>query len=159
LNENLLRRHRDARGRRADRVGMAGCGLVWLLLAAGAAPAAELVVTVDDLRSDAGDVRLSLFASAAEWPDNSTADHDRVEPARRGGVTFIFDVPPGIYAIAGFHDENRNGKFDTNFLGLPREGFLFSNDARPTLHEPSFAAASFTVPPEGARIRIRMVYW
>jgi uncharacterized protein (DUF2141 family) len=123
------------------------------------ASAAELVVTVDNLRSDAGDVRLSLFASAAEWPDESSADHDLVEPAQRDGVTFVFDVPPGVYALAGFHDENRNGRFDTNFLGLPREGFVFSNDARPILREPRFAAASFTVPPGGTRIRIRMVYW
>jgi uncharacterized protein (DUF2141 family) len=139
------------------------CGLVLggALLACAIVPAsaAELVVTVDNLRSDAGDVRLSLFASAAEWPDQSTADHDLVEPARRDGVTFVFDVPPGVYALAGFHDENRNGRFDTNFLGLPREGFAFSNDARPFLREPPFAAASFTVPPEGTRIRVRMVYW
>src|SRR4051794_3532410 len=48
------------------------CGLVLggalLLSVVVPAPSAELVVTVEDVRSDAGDVRLSLFASAAEWP-------------------------------------------------------------------------------------------
>jgi len=44
--------------------------------------------------------------------------------------TVIFeDVMPGKYAIRFFHDENQNEELDTNFLGIPKEGFGFSNDA------------------------------
>ena len=32
------------------------------------------------------------------------------------------------YAIRFIHDENRNEELDTNFLGIPKEGFGFSND-------------------------------
>jgi len=36
-------------------------------------------------------------------------------------------IPPGTYAIACYHDENDNGKLDTNFLGIPKEGTGASN--------------------------------
>jgi len=53
------------------------------------------------------------------------------------------DVPPGTYALAVIHDENMNGKLETNWLGIPKEGYGFSNDAKGILGAPSFAAASF----------------
>ena len=47
------------------------------------------------------------------------------------------------YALAVIHDENMNGKLDTNRLGMPTEGYGFSNDAKAFLRAPSFSAASF----------------
>jgi uncharacterized protein (DUF2141 family) len=37
-----------------------------------------------------------------------------------------------------------NGKLDTNVLGIPTEGYGFSNDAWAWFGAPSFKAASFT---------------
>ena len=79
-------------------------------------------------------------------------------PAKTGSVTFKFDLPPGTYAIDGFHDEIGNGKFKTSLIGLPEEGYLFSNNVRPGLSAPSFASASFTVPPQGTAISISVQY-
>ena len=53
------------------------------------------------------------------------------------------DIPPGTYAIAVIHDENMNGKLDTNRLGIPTEGYGFSRDTKRLIGVPSFAAASF----------------
>ncbi|MCX6301035.1 MAG: DUF2141 domain-containing protein [Bacteroidia bacterium] len=41
----------------------------------------------------------------------------------------IEDLKPGKYAVRYFHDENGNGALDTNNLGIPTEGYGFSNDA------------------------------
>ena len=116
--------------------------LLLALLAAVAAlrpaHAAELTVTIDNVRNDKGVVRLSVYASPDEWPDKSTKDHDRVQPAKAGPVSFKFNLPPGVYAVNAYHDENNNNKFDTNLLGLPLEGYGFSNDVRPTIKAPSF---------------------
>lgn len=122
------------------------------------ASAAELTVTVDGIRNSKGDIRLSVYASPQEWPDHSTREHDRLQPAKPGSVTFKFDLPPGTYAINGFHDENADGKFKTSLIGLPEEGYLFSNNVRPVLSAPSFKSASFTVPPEGTAISISIHY-
>ena len=123
------------------------------------AVAAELTVTVDNLRNAKGNVRLSAYAAAAEWPDHSAAANDKVEPAQQGSVVFHFDLPPGTYAIACFHDENANGKFDQDFLGIPEEGYGFSNNLHPFLRAPTFAAASFVLPAEGAALTIHLIYW
>ena len=129
-----------------------------LLLPVSTARAADLTVTVDNIRSDSGTIRLSIYTSAAEWPDKSTNDYGKIVPAKHGQVVLHFDLPPGIYAINGFHDENGNAKFDTNFLGIPEEGYIFSNDARPVLSAPSFDAAAFRLPPSGAAITMSVKY-
>lgn len=132
--------------------------LALLLLAASPAWAAELVITVDGIRSDRGDIRVSVYASAVEWPDKSASANDQVKKAQRGSVVFRYQLPPGIYAANGYHDENGNGKFDTSFLGLPEEGYMFSNNVKPFLSAPSFDSASFKLPPEGAAISMRVQY-
>ncbi|MBZ0108020.1 MAG: DUF2141 domain-containing protein [Candidatus Scalindua rubra] len=55
----------------------------------------------------------------------------------------FLDILPGKYALAVIHDENVNGKLDTNWLGIPKEGYGFSNDVKGVLGAPAFSAASF----------------
>ncbi len=87
---------------------------------------------------------------------------DQGSRLRRQGTiwpgVFRLDVAPGIYAINGFHDENGNGKFDTNFLGISEEGYFFSNNVRPFLSAPGFEAVKFVVPPEGRAMTVRVIY-
>jgi uncharacterized protein (DUF2141 family) len=129
-----------------------------LSLAASGAGAAELVITVENIRNAKGDMRVSVYSSPAEWPDKSASDHDQAQKARVGSVVFRFNLPPGTYAANGLHDENSNGNMDTNFLGIPEEGYCFSNNARPVLSAPGFESASFKLPAEGAAITMRMRY-
>lgn len=70
-----------------------------------------------------------------------------VQVKAEGGVVRIVlnDVAPGTYAIKAFHDVDRNGKLDTNFMGIPKEPYGFSNDAMGTFGPPSFDQASFKV--------------
>lgn len=133
-------------------------GLLLAVLAIGTANAAPLTITVDNIRSASGDIRLSLYASPVEWPDNSSKEHDFVVKAQKGKVVFRLDVRPGTYAVNGFHDENGNGKFDTSLIGIPEEGYFFSNNVRPFLSAPAFDAAKFTVSPEGRAITVSVVY-
>ena len=55
----------------------------------------------------------------------------------------FLDIPPGTYDLAVIHDENMDGELDTNWLGVPTEGYGFSNDAKASMGAPSFDAASF----------------
>ena len=68
------------------------------------------------------------------------------EPDPSGITTVVIEsLPPGIYAVAGFLDENDNGKFDTNFLGIPKEKYGFSNDVRPLMRAATYKEASFNI--------------
>ncbi len=60
---------------------------------------------------------------------------NRVEKQLRGNIKdlkstiIIKDLKPGKYGFRYFHDENMSGRLETNVLGIPREGYGFSNDA------------------------------
>ncbi len=115
-------------------------------LADDAAPQARITVEVNALRSPKGVVRCTLYASAAGFPsDPSKAVARTVGTAiANGRATCTFDnVKPGIYAVGFIHDENNNGKLDTNFFGIPTEGYGASNDARGSMGPPKFDAAKF----------------
>jgi uncharacterized protein (DUF2141 family) len=70
----------------------------------------------------------------------------------------FLDIPPGTYALAVSHDENMNGKLDANWLGIPTEGYGFSNDAKAVLSAPSFAAARFQYDGHNLELTISLQY-
>lgn len=126
----------------------------------GPAVAADLVVRIENLRSADGIIRLALYDSDEQFLQSGGARAGADREAEAGGVEVVFpQLPSGTYAVATYHDENGNGAFDTGLLGLPSEGFGFSNDARVLLGPPSFADAAIFVPAEGATIVVRMRYW
>jgi uncharacterized protein (DUF2141 family) len=58
----------------------------------------------------------------------------------------IDSLPPGDYAFGIFHDENQNNEIDKNWMGIPSEGFAFSNNAMGSFGPPSYTQAKFTIP-------------
>lgn len=110
-------------------------------------PTPRITVEIGALRSAKGVVRCSLYASANGFPtDPSKAAALVIAPSIANGdaVCIVDNVKPGTYAVGFLHDENNNGKMDTNFLGMPTEGYGASNNARGTMGPPSFNAAKFT---------------
>jgi uncharacterized protein (DUF2141 family) len=133
--------------------------LVGLCLPA-AAGAAELEVEITGVRSANGMVRLALYNDPDKFPKRSGSIAGGDIEAAKGSVVYVFrNLPPGLYAVAIYHDANANKKFDKNSLGLPREGFGFSNDARPVFSAPGFEAAAVTLKAPRTRIKISLVYW
>jgi len=103
-------------------------------------------VKVLDIRNSTGTVDCALFDSPDGFPIEAllSAMNVMVIKVRNTRARCDFeDIPPGTYALAVFHDENMNGKLDTNWLGIPTEGYGFSNDVKALLSAPSFSAASF----------------
>ena len=58
-------------------------------------------------------------------------------------VIVIENLKPGKYAFKFFHDENMNDKLDTSWMGIPKEGFGFSNNPSMTFGPPSFDKTIF----------------
>jgi uncharacterized protein (DUF2141 family) len=117
-------------------------------------------VDVDGLRSDRGMVLCGLFSSAADFPKKPEKALARAKSTiLNGHATCQFEnIPPGIYAVSVFHDENSNGKLDTTFLGIPREGVGASNNATGHLGPPKFSAAAFHHSGSHATLKITVKY-
>ncbi len=103
-------------------------------------------VKILNIRNSTGTVDCALFDSPVGFPIEvlRSATNVMLIKVRNTQARCDFeDIPPGTYALAVIHDENGNGKLDTNWLGIPTEGYGFSKDARALLGAPSFSAASF----------------
>lgn len=60
-------------------------------------------------------------------------------------ILVIEDLKPGKYAFKYFHDENEDEKLNTNFMGIPKEGYGFSNNAKGKFGPPNFSKMVFEV--------------
>lgn len=115
-------------------------------LALGQSPCPGIHVKILNIRSSTGTVACALFESPDGFPTDylRTATNVMVIKIRKDQARCDFeDIPQGTYAMAVIHDENMNGKLDTNWLGIPTEGYGFSNDAKGVIGAPAFSAASF----------------
>lgn len=122
---------------------------LWLAVAAimmaGPVSAATLTVQVRGIRSDAGDIRVDICNEEQKY-SKDVCTIDIVVPAQKEMVEVkANNLPPGTYAIQVLHDANRNKKMDYGFLGIPKEGFGFSNNARPGFSKPSWHKVKFDI--------------
>ena len=116
------------------------------VLIAGPASAARIVVTIDGVHSDKGNVYVGLYASPAKFLHGKQTDGMMKVKASTSPMTVTFDhLKPGTYAVGAFHDENANNHLDTNALGFPIEGFALSNGIRPMFSRPDFYDCAFKV--------------
>ncbi|MGE5268578.1 MAG: DUF2141 domain-containing protein [Thiohalocapsa sp.] len=130
-----------------------------MMFIAGSASAARLIVTIDGVRNAQGGVYVGLYATPSKFLNGNQCDAQRKVRASTGPVTVVFDnLPPGTYAVGAYHDENNNDHFDTNFLGLPMEGYALSNGIRAVVSKPTFQQAAFTVGNEDKPVALHIRY-
>ncbi len=129
-----------------------------LLAIAGPAHAAELTVDVSGLQpTGKGRLAVWVYASSEQWDAGARPPLAQGEVvAGRRQARFVFrDLAPGDYAVMVLHDLDGNGRFDRNSLGIPRDGYGFSNNPL-AVGRPGFARVRFIVPASGAAVSVRM---
>jgi uncharacterized protein (DUF2141 family) len=103
-------------------------------------------VKILNIRNSTGNIVCALFQSPEGFPKEFLhfATNIMIIKIRESEASCYFsDIPSGNYSMVVVHDENMNGKLDTNWVGVPKEGFGFSNKAKALLSAPSFSASSF----------------
>jgi uncharacterized protein (DUF2141 family) len=119
-----------------------------LLLASISAQAAPpgLDVEITGVRSDRGVILIAVFGDAESYELSRDPIAKLSVPAVEGTVTVHLDLPTaGKVAISVFHDENDNGALDTNRIGIPQEGYGFSNGVAGRFGKPGFSKISIDV--------------
>ena len=106
---------------------------------------ATVIVKVTGLRSEKGQVRIAVFNSSEKWLGEQPVYSSTINVDSQSVTWKIYDVPYGDYGIAVFHDENKNGKMDKNFVGIPLEPYGFSNNVRVTFGPPTWEKSKFVV--------------
>ncbi len=105
----------------------------------------DIDVTVTGVSNQKGEIMVALFDSPEGFPQNpGKAIKLGKSPAQKGDiVVHLKDVPPGKYAIALFHDTNGDAILNTNFLGIPKEGYGVSNNIKNKMSAPKYQQAIF----------------
>lgn len=126
--------------------------------ASAASPASGSVnITVTGLHSTKGALILCLWKDKQGFPtcqNSRTALRKRVVVTAPSMLVRLDDIQPGQYAITVQHDENNDGKMQSNFIGMPKEGVGVSNNPGGM---PGFSKSLFGVTADSAII-IRMKY-
>lgn len=124
---------------------MAGIALVAGLSLAMPASAEQLIVDIVGIKRLGGSLMVAVFDSADAWENTESAVAKAKESVSGPKVRLVFsDLAPGSYAVKLYHDENSNGILDKNMLGIPSEGYGFSNNLK-SLGEPSFENSQFVI--------------
>jgi uncharacterized protein (DUF2141 family) len=144
-------RPRRSQSRAWQASGVVALGLGLLLVAAlaraQAAATGQVIVDIVGLHSDKGRVPVALYCGAAGFPgDIKLACASQVVTSNAGKAHLVFDgIAAGEFAVSMFHDENANSNLDRNFLGIPKEGWGTSRDAKAHFGPPSYADARLTL--------------
>lgn len=99
---------------------------------------------IEGLKETKGEVRIAVFNSEDTYTREPI--YAVVLPVEGNLIEWeVPDLPFGEYAIAVYHDKNKNGKLDTNLLGIPKENYGFSNNARGRFGPASWKEAKFII--------------
>ena len=115
----------------------------------------QLEINLTEQTSDKGEIGIVIFNSETGFP--KLAKHAVFKDfvlIKKFPLTI--DLPEGEYAISLFHDENGNKELDTNFIGIPKEAFGFSNNALGLMGPPSFKSAKLQVLKADNKVNIEL---
>ncbi len=121
--------------------------------------AADVSFILQGFRSNEGTVIIGIYPNAESFANPRKAQYfNNKVKITQGKARVTFDLPPGNYAASMFHDENSNKEFDLNWVRIPKEGWGFSMDARPSPTWPDFSNAAFMVETDPVQLTINVNY-
>ena len=124
---------------------MAAIGsLAMIALLSQHAVAADLTVNISDIEKGQGHVLVALYSGQEAYAGGESTFSSRVKANNEQEQVVFKDLPDGEYAIKMYQDENDNQELDFNFLGIPKEGYGFSNNVG-QFGQPEYKEAMFLV--------------
>jgi uncharacterized protein (DUF2141 family) len=125
-------------------------------LAAQTARNASLTVKITAIRNADGNLRVALRRDENTIVQGRTVD---IDPKTLTAKIVFDNVPEGSYDIAVIHDENKNGTLDFNDVGMPIEGYGYSNNPPKRPGPAPFDETKFALNAPSTSIEIALIYW
>lgn len=130
-----------------------------LSIVSAEAQISTLEISVKEIRNNKGRILYAIFDNETDYKKGKSFIRGGEIKTQKGKLSFfVDDLPDGVYAISILHDENANEKMDLNILGIPKEGFGYSNNPVIRFGKPSYEDIKF--PKKGkTKIEIKMKYF
>ncbi len=100
----------------------------------------KLDIEISGIRNNKGNIMLQLFD-----PTQKVIKEEMSSVKDNKCLISIENLKAGLYAVRYYHDENLNGKMDTNLVGKPTEGYGFSNNVTGKFGPPPFKKWLFEI--------------
>ncbi len=119
-----------------------------------------ITVHISGMKNLPGMFGVSLYNSKKGFPGkHEQACASSMKTMSSNDDTVVFDhLPYGSYAVSVMHDENNNGKLDTNWIGIPKEGVGVSNNPKIGMGGPKFDDSVFTLDKKELEVTIAIKY-
>lgn len=122
---------------------------------------AELSVLFDNIRSKDGKLHVFVYNYENQYPYNPYRNFEIDKSVVSDFGTLRITLPEnfdlGKYAVSILDDENENEDLD-RFMGLPIEGYGFSNNVSPTLSLPDYDDLLFDLNESKKTIHLTLQY-
>ncbi len=101
-----------------------------------------LIVVVTGINNNEGQLLVALYSDNEEYLETPTIGASRVITGKEEFIRFD-GLPYGSYAVVVLQDLNNDKEMNKNLIGIPTEGYGFSNNVMGKCGPPSFDQASF----------------
>jgi len=108
------------------------------------AVAADLTINISDVEKGKGHLMIGIYASQEDYKSGKASFYTKVKALNGKEVAIFENLPNGEYAIKMYQDENDNNEMDFNMMGIPKEGYGFSNNVG-MFGAPEYKEAKFVV--------------
>ena len=142
--------------------------IIWMSLmlspatvSGGKTDTGSLALSIQNLETAGGEVHIALYGNEADFMETEKRIAGLVIPvkSRETLQVTLGSFPFGSYAIAVFHDLNKNGKLDKNTLGIPTEPYAFSNNPKIKWRAPAFQEVCFELRQAALTLDIQLKRW
>lgn len=116
---------------------------------------------IDNLRNDNGSVIVSVYRDAESFDEGIPEFRKTIskkENMENGSFNAQLLLPPGVYGLVFLDDEDGDGEMSNNLIGLPKEGFGFSNFYLSGFKKPKFSDFSFRLTGDTEKLQVRLRY-
>jgi len=120
----------------------------------------NLKIKIVGIKKKQGQLCLSLFNCKQGFPNNVNKAIETccIEVTDNQATINFSNLEYGSYAVAVFHDENNDGILNFNWLGIPIEGFGFSQNPHILKGIPKFEDSAVMVNDDHRNIEIKLKY-
>ena len=133
--------------------------LLLLFFTGTAVTGQNVEVKITGIRSAKGQIAIGIFLDDETFQKEKQYLSKKFEKSTlvKGEMNVRFSLEPGTYGLSLLDDENSDGKMKYNFLGIPKEGFGFSDYYHTGFKMPKFKSFSFSIDKDQVkRITVRM---
>jgi uncharacterized protein (DUF2141 family) len=122
-----------------------------------AQPAMTLNVEFTNIKKGKGKLWVAVYKPGEQFGGKQKPSiYKIIEVTAAAPQNASFELAPGRYALAVYHDLNSNDQLDKNFVGIPKEPYGFSKNFKPRFSAPTFEDCAFELKDPGQKISVKL---